>query len=82
MLTVLTVGVVKVVEEAVVAVDTDSVVPVVATVVPAVDSDSLMNVVGVVVLSETHTYTHTYAYNKCANTTREYCLYLHINYIH
>ena len=50
-----------VVEEAVVAVEIDSVDPVVATVVPAVDSDSVVNVVGVVVLSETHTYTHTYA---------------------
>jgi len=56
-LTVLTVGVVKVVEEVVVPVDTDSVVPVVATVVPAVDSDSVVNVVGVVVLSETDTET-------------------------
>ena len=50
-LTVLTVGVVKGDDVAVLAVDTDAVVPVVVTGVLAVVCDSVVNVVGVVVVS-------------------------------
>jgi len=53
------VGVVKGVDVAVLAVDTDSVVPVVTTGVVAVVCDSVVNVVGVVVVSVTDTYTHS-----------------------
>ena len=53
MLTVLIVGVVKGVDVAVLAVDTDAVVPVVITGVLAVISDSVVNVVGVVEVSIT-----------------------------
>jgi len=57
-LTVLTVGVVKGVDVAVLAVDTDAVVSVVVTGVLAVVCDSVVNVVGVVVVSVTHTELH------------------------
>ena len=53
MLIVLIVGVVKGVDVAVIAVDTDAVVPVVITSVLAVVSDSVLNVVGVVEVSIT-----------------------------
>ena len=57
MLTVLTVGVVKGVDVAVLAVDTDAVVPVVITGVLAVVCDSVVNVVSVIVVSEKYMHT-------------------------
>ena len=54
----LTVGVVKGVDVAVLAVDTDAVVPVVIIGVLAVVCDSVVNVVGVVVVSVTNGHRH------------------------
>ena len=56
------VGVVKGVDVAVLAVDTDAVVPVVSTGVLAVVCDSVVNVVGVVVVSVKNT--HGYILSK------------------
>ena len=72
MLTVLTVGVVKGVDVAVLAVDTDTVVSDVVTGVLAVVCDSVVNVVGVVVLSVRKTEHDSWYSSKSRAVVRQF----------